>query len=63
MFLNLKKLFCTRKRLIPKKLNKENEQRVTAFILFITVNEKIILGVRNTWNESYLRTKNPLIKL
>ena len=48
MFLNLKKLFCTRKRLIPKKLNKENEQRVTAFILFITVNEKIILGVRNT---------------
>ena len=63
MFLNLKKLFCTRKTLIPKKLNKENEQKVTAFILFITVNEKIILGVRNTWNESYLLTKNPFIKL
>ena len=63
MFLNLKKLFCTRKRLIPKKLNEENEQKVTAFILFITVNEKIILGVRNTWNESYLLTKNPFIKL
>ena len=59
MFLNLKKLFCTRKRLIPKKLNKENEQKVTAFILFITVNENITLGVRNTWNESYLLTKIP----
>ena len=43
-----KELFCTRKRLIPKKLNKENEQKVTTFILFITVNEKIILGVCNT---------------
>ena len=43
-----KELFCTRKRLIPEKLNKENEQKVTTFILFITVNEKIILGVCNT---------------
>ena len=43
-----KELFCAGKRLIPKNLNKENEQRVTAFILLITVNEKIILGVRNT---------------
>ena len=45
--------------LIPKWLNKENEQKVTAFILFITVNENITLGVRNTWNESYLLTKIP----
>ena len=43
-----KELFCTGKRLIPKKLNRENEQKVTTFILFITVNEKIILGVCNT---------------
>ena len=43
-----KDLFCIGKRLIPKKLNRENEQKVTTFILFITVNEKIILVVCNT---------------
>ena len=43
-----KDLFCTGKRLIPKKLNKENEQKVASFILFITVNEKLIFVMHNT---------------
>ena len=47
-----KDLFCIGKRLIPKKLNKENEQKVTAFILFITVNEKLIFVMHNTLNKS-----------